>query len=1249
MAAAARDSAVQGISQATRSIEGHVAGCGGFGRARAAARAAATTRRPRPPRRLQAQLDRLKASGAALRAAQARSFQESASQAEDGAGADPLRLMSKRHGQGGAARAPGAFQFAPPSRKANFKRLRGVDVDALVRAGPPAACRSAAAAAAQHAARSARRRGRLLCSPLARAPPAPALQVASSDAAGAMALFDDVAHVDLEKGNIYEINEAALLKVGSRAVRRATRDAHSTRPAAAAAARRARAPAACGVRLPERRRRRRPPQVLRLAQLQLQYMAHRLGQRAEAAEHADDDVRALAAGLRGLAAPSLGDVAAGLGALESGLRVLGACLRRAAAIPARALMELPRVSGPPGTAASMSRALLPAGGAAARRAAVGSAAARRAQPARRLRAVARPEQQQARGERLAHEAKAKELQPYLIWDRVVTLTASWDGREQADLQSVRAVLQPKALGGVTLARVEDAQGLPRTQLSVVCRPEDCDDCAAALLQATPATRVSAVRSEQCSLPQTAVTVETRFGGVTMALSLAGSTVRKATPDWAQCAAAAAAAAPGLTAGDVAAAAAAALAAGLEDGSVHAVCARKLGRVSASRRRLPALARAPGQQSIFRTSTTPRSRPRSCTPPGGELQMNDRRPDSDSDVVIVSSREASPAAAAGAAKRRRVPEGSAAPGAAKRARLEHRLSATYAAPSPPRDAVDCVEIVPETAEQRRRAAAARRKGKGAAPPGLKREQEEGWKEADFDFADLWPLSDAQLAARARGGGAGSSRAAAREAARLAAFRLHRDAALAAQRQLEGDAAAARNAPEQIELLSSSEYATADGSDGGGDAAGSDDGEQPRPEGRSAQEPAPPPQTQRQQQQQLPQQRESPHQQQQGRQRQESPLRQTQQQRQQTQTQQQQQQQQQQQMQHTQPPRQPATQEHAPPPPRARRPWQQQRQPPAPPPPPPAPGQRGPGEPDGDAAEPPDAVAAQQRLRRELRQRFFIVERKLVEQQEALLRPGSDGLARYVDKVVALGAAATRPREAAQQTGVLATLSALGAVMMRAFQHNSGGRRPADLVAALAATHAPAPRAPLDWPALAAAAGAAGLWRAAPGLGPMLGPLQAAARARAAPAQRRARQAVAARVEPIEAPLEQEGETQETDRWVEAMRAVTAAHPRARLAALVVNHSSFSQSVENLFALSFLVKDGWVRLEADGAQGLMAVRVARAAHGAARRGADEPGGGAARQFVFGLDAAAWRLMCAAVAPREALMPHRAPAAASARARG
>lgn len=172
----------------------------------------------------------------------------------------------------------------------------------------------------------------------------------------------------------------------------------------------------------------------------------------------------------------------------------------------------------------------------------------------------------------------KALGPYLLWDKALKLHAVFDTRScsQADLNAVTQLLEEQAVEAITVDTTRGTQGQQLTALTVVCKPDDGDQVAAALLQLTPATRISATSCEQCYLPQHKMSVSTPYGAVDVALSLAGSKVCKLTPDWQHCeqAAATAAGAADAAEGDctvdaatVAAAAVAQLQAGLDDGSI----------------------------------------------------------------------------------------------------------------------------------------------------------------------------------------------------------------------------------------------------------------------------------------------------------------------------------------------------------------------------------------------------------------------------------------------------------------------------------------------------------------------------------------------------------------------------------------------------------------------------------------------------------------------------------------------------------
>ena len=142
-----------------------------------------------------------------------------------------------------------------------------------------------------------------------------------------------------------------------------------------------------------------------------------------------------------------------------------------------------------------------------------------------------------------------------------------------------------------------------------------------------------------------------------------------------------------------------------------------------------------------------------------------------------------------------------------------------------------------------------------------------------------------------------------------------------------------------------------------------------------------------------------------------------------------------------------------------------------------------------------------------------------------------------------------------------------------------------------------------------------------------------------AQRRPRdeKAPQARPDALDNALETGTAQAETERAIKAMRRVLRAHPGGVDAfTLCYNGACFAQTVENLFTLSFLVKDGRVELKrGPGDRGVL-VSMAE----------DQPvaedfrsGRAAAMQFVFRLDVADWEAARPRM-PKQPLMPHREP---------
>lgn len=164
---------------------------------------------------------------------------------------------------------------------------------------------------------------------------------------------------------------------------------------------------------------------------------------------------------------------------------------------------------------------------------------------------------------------------------------------------------------------------------------------------------------------------------------------------------------------------------------------------------------------------------------------------------------------------------------------------------------------------------------------------------------------------------------------------------------------------------------------------------------------------------------------------------------------------------------------------------------------------------------------------------------------------------------------------------------------------------------------------------------GWFRPAPATYHMLGPMDAAPKAKRPVAQRRKRQEIAEAVRPDEV-AQQGEEKQETDRNMETMWEVLSQQPEATayMLELVTNHASFAQTIENMFTLSFLVKDGRVELK-NGPRGIMVTKVQQGPRkDKAARAAD-----AERvQFIVAINTEEWEEWKKVTKSSDCLMPHR-----------
>lgn len=290
------------------------------------------------------------------------------------------------------------------------------------------------------------------------------------------------------------------------------------------------------------------------------------------------------------------------------------------------------------------------------------------------------------------------------------------------------------------------------------------------------------------------------------------------------------------------------------------------------------------------------------------------------------------------------------------------------------------------------------------------------------------------------------------------------------------------------------------------------------------------------------------------------------------------------------------------------------------------------------------------RRLLRKEYRKIDEEARQRSEVLSTMHTTELQDMIDRTDELHKQVNKPREQAMDAGLFCRLSEAGYKATEKLVSNQQGRTVHEFIIALRYNYGTTANPQEDcagnpqafgWHALHATVPK--WFKAAPGVSCMLGPMDVEAKVRKV-AQRQSRRPTGDVARPEELEQIQEQEKQETDRNMEEMWRTLTEVSRCPLVELVCNHRCFAQTVENMFTLSFLVRDQRAYLFHDAELGMMVQRVD------ARAGLTVPEQTNKRpdeqlQFVLAITMEDWEMMKKVVKPEDTKMRHRDQAAVQA----
>ncbi|XP_078438998.1 nse4, component of Smc5/6 DNA repair complex [Wolffia australiana] len=288
----------------------------------------------------------------------------------------------------------------------------------------------------------------------------------------------------------------------------------------------------------------------------------------------------------------------------------------------------------------------------------------------------------------------------------------------------------------------------------------------------------------------------------------------------------------------------------------------------------------------------------------------------------------------------------------------------------------------------------------------------------------------------------------------------------------------------------------------------------------------------------------------------------------------------------------------------------------------------------AAEPTREETVERRV---LRSRYLAVKNQIADGKEDLTRINSERFASIISEVEALHQRVQKPREQIVDAEALLDIASTLATSIRS--HGNDGLTPADFLNAVLRKFG-------EQDAISSAGACShDFWKnlglsVAPafknpfGCSTMLGPMNTELKQRKAPVhKKKSKPSENARPEELKGSDLEGEERTDTDKNMMAMFDVLRRLRRVGLESLILNRVSFAQTVENLFVLSFLVKDGRAEITVDDSgHHTVAPKNAPAAAAVAA------GEVSFSHFVFRFDFKDWTLMKEKVMIGEEVMPHR-----------